>query len=300
MKNTYLKPLFAAFAAALACLSADAETVALWGDGQMQGRSAQADTLNKRNMFNGIKTPALELFLAKSDKPNGLVVIAPGGGYQILAYPHEGVQIAEWLNKCGISAAVLKYRVPDFPAEALADIQRAIRLVRANAKAWNVDPDKIGVMGFSAGANLCARVSTNYGKDAYAPVDDADKLSARPDATCLIYPAYCDRQGFDRRWNNAKFDFDAVIQTLYSPAENLGVDKNTPPVFIAQSLDDKNYINSGIAYFLAAKRAGIKANLHVFEAGGHGYGLAAKSGGLHADWPMLAEKWFAARGFSNK
>ena len=199
MKNTYLKPLFAAFAAALACLSADAETVALWGDGQMQGRSAQADTLNKRNMFNGIKTPALELFLAKSDKPNGLVVIAPGGGYQILAYPHEGVQIAEWLNKCGISAAVLKYRVPDFPAEALADIQRAIRLVRANAKAWNVDPDKIGVMGFSAGANLCARASTNYGKDAYAPVDDADKLSARPDATCLIYPAYCDRQGFDRR-----------------------------------------------------------------------------------------------------
>ena len=108
MKNAYLKPVFAAFATCLACLSADAETIKLWDDGQMQGRSAQADTLNKRNMFNGIKTPTLELFLAKSDKPNGMVVIAPGGGYQILAYPHEGVRIAEWLNKCGISAAVLK------------------------------------------------------------------------------------------------------------------------------------------------------------------------------------------------
>ena len=282
MKNTYLKPLFAAFAAALACLSADAETVALWGDGQMQGRSAQADTLNKRNMLNGIKTPTLELFLAKSDKPNGLVVIAPGGGYQILAYPHEGVQIAEWLNKCGISAAVLKYRVPDFPAEALADIQRAIRLVRANAKSWNVNPDKIGVMGFSAGANLCARASTNYMKDAYAPVDAADKLSARPDATCLIYPAYCSQPEKDRRFKKGGAKDGDSYDVRYKIADWNVVDKDTPPAFITQTQFDP-YADASIAYYLALKEAKVPAQLHMLPVGKHGY-QDKKVFEMYADW----------------
>ena len=201
MKNQYLKLILAGVVAAFVCTSANAQTVDIWGEGQMQGRAAQSDALNERNMFCAVKTPTLELFLAKTDKPTGMVVIAPGGGYQILAYPHEGVQIAQWLNSCGISAAVLKYRVPNFPQEALADIQRAIRLARANAQKWNVKPDKIAVLGFSAGANLCARASTNYTKNAYTPLDETDKLSARPDATFLIYPAYCDQMGNERRWN---------------------------------------------------------------------------------------------------
>ena len=298
MKNLYLKSILAGVVAALTCASANAETLNIWGEGQMQGRAAQADTLNKRNMFNAVKTPTLELFLAKTDKPTGMVVIAPGGGYQILAYPHEGVQIAKWLNECGISAAVLKYRVPDFPQEALADIQRAVRLVRANAQKWNVKPDKIAVLGFSAGANLCARASTNYAKNAYTPVDDIDKLSARPDATFLIYPAYCDQMGNERRWNKGKFTPQADDATLYKLAENLDVNKDTPPVFITQSLDDKNYINAGIAYFLAAKRAGIGANLHVFEKGGHGYGLA--NGKDWGKWTILAEDWLKAKGFKRE
>ena len=298
MKNLYLKSILAGVVAALACASANAKTLNIWGEGQMQGRAAQADTLNKRNMFNAVKTPTLELFLAKTDKPTGMVIIAPGGGYQILAYPHEGVQIAKWLNECGISAAVLKYRVPDFPQEALADIQRAVRLVRANAQKWNVKPDKIAVLGFSAGANLCARASTNYAKNAYTPVDDIDKLSARPDATFLIYPAYCDQMGNERRWNKGKFTPQADDAMLYKLAENLDVNKDTPPVFITQSLDDKNYINAGIAYFLAAKRAGIGANLHVFEKGGPGYGLA--NGKDWGKWTILAEDWLKAKGFKGE
>lgn len=298
MKNQYLKLILAGVVAAFVCTSANAQTVDIWGEGQMQGRAAQSDALNERNMFCAVKTPTLELFLAKTDKPTGMVVIAPGGGYQILAYPHEGVQIAQWLNSCGISAAVLKYRVPNFPQEALADIQRAIRLARANAQKWNVKPDKIAVLGFSAGANLCARASTNYTKNAYTPLDEADKLSARPDATFLIYPAYCDQMGNERRWNKGKFTPQADDATLYKLAENLDVNKDTPPVFITQSLDDKNYINAGIAYFLAAKRAGVGANLHVFEKGGHGYGLA--KGKDWGKWTTLAEDWLKAKGFKGE
>lgn len=278
-------------------------TYNLWPSGRMPGTSAPEYQLNKRKMVSAIKDPTIEIFLVKSDKPTPFVVICPGGGYSILAHSHEGVQIAEWLNSIGVSAGVLRYRVPQNPEGALQDAQRAIKIVRQNADKvdWNVDTKKIGVIGFSAGANLCARISTNYKKLAYDRIDNTDTLSARPDFTMLIYPAYCDEQGNERRWNKTKVDFNADYNKLYQLAKNLPLNKNTPPVFIAQSLDDKNYINAALAYFLAAKRAGVPANLHVFENGGHGYGLAdgRYSGkGIRSAWPKLAEEWMKAKGFA--
>jgi len=306
MKSIFLKSIAAGIIATLSFSSYGAfeKTVPtpIWPSGKMPEKSAQQDTWQGHTV-KSVKTPTLEVYLAKSEKPNGLVVICPGGGYYGLAYDHEGWQIAEWFNKQGISAAILKYRVPNYPDGALMDAQRAIRIVRANAAKWNVNPNKIGILGFSAGANLSARASTNFASNSYSPVDDIDKLSARPDATCLVYPAYCDKQGNDKRWNKKDVDFNADLATLYAAAENLNFTKDMPPVFITQSLYDKNYINSGIAYFLAAKKAGVKANLHVFEDGGHGYGLAKgekHEGKLYPEWAELAEDWFKANGFSDK
>ena len=277
-------------------------TLLVWPDGKMPGTAAESDKWRGTSV-SAVKNPTLELYKINSDAPTPLVIICPGGGYSGLAYDHEGKQVAEWVNKMGMSAAILKYRVPRNPEGAIMDIQRAIRLARANANQWNVKPDKIAVIGFSAGANLCARASTNFLKSSYGNIDEADSQSARPDLTCLIYPAYCDDQGNNTRWNGTKTNFDADLNTLYKLAKNLDVSKESPPVFIAQSLDDKNYINSGLAYFLAAKKAGISANLHVFENGGHGYGLAnapKHSGKTYSSWPELAENWFKSRGFIGK
>ena len=276
----------------------------IWPTGKMPGTSAPEYKLNERKMVSAIKTPTLELFLVKSDKPTAFVIVCPGGGYNILAHSHEGVQIAEWLNSIGVSAGILRYRVPQNPDGALQDIQRTIKIVRQNADKtyWNIDPKKVGVIGFSAGANLCARASTNYKIPTYERIDNMDVLfSARPDFTMLIYPAYCDKQGNDRRWNKAKVDFNADNSVLYKIADNLPIDKKTPPVFIAQSLDDKNYINAALAYFLEAKRNGVPANLHIFESGGHGYGLADgrySSKGIRSAWPKLAEEWMVSRGYA--
>ena len=276
----------------------------IWPTGKMPGTSAPEYKLNERKMVSAIKTPTLELFLVKSDKPTAFVIVCPGGGYNILAHSHEGVQIAEWLNSIGVSAGILRYRVPQNPDGALQDIQRTIKIVRQNADKtyWNIDPKKVGVIGFSAGANLCARASTNYKIPAYERIDNMDvAFSARPDFTMLIYPAYCDKQGNDRRWNKAKVDFNADNSVLYKIADNLPIDKKTPPVFIAQSLDDKNYINAALAYFLEAKRNGVPANLHIFESGGHGYGLADgrySSKGIRSAWPKLAEEWMVSRGYA--
>lgn len=197
------KLLIALSAFAAVSLTLASEKFDLWPEGKMPGKSAAEpesskieDTwIGKKDkvlIIRNVSKPTLEFFKAKSDKPTGLVVVCPGGGYGVIAYGHEGTEIAEWLNSQGVSALVLKYRVPNNPMGALMDAQRAIRTARANAKEWNVDPNKIAVMGFSAGASLSARASTNYAKKLYEPIDNIDGLSARPDGTILIYPAYCD------------------------------------------------------------------------------------------------------------
>jgi len=224
--------------------------------------------------YSEITNPAIEVWKADPSNSNGAgVIVCPGGGYNILAYDKEGTEVAAWLNKLGYSAFVLQYRVPNKKDGALQDIQRAIRIVRGNVNQWNLNPEKLGVMGFSAGGSLSARASVLFNKKTYLPVDKADSLSCRPSFTILIYPAYLD-QGPDK--------------TL---TPELQINKEVPQMFIFQTADD-TYGNSALVMATALRNAKIPVELHLLPAGGHGYGL--RPGNTAAEtWPVLAENWLA-------
>jgi len=222
-----------------------------------------------------VTDPAVEIFLPEKSARNGAAfIICPGGGYHILAYDLEGTEIAAWLNKIGFAAFVLQYRVPDKKDGALQDVQRAIRVIRGNAAKYAIDPEKIGVMGFSAGGSLTARASTLFNKKTYSPVDKDDSLSCRPSFAMLIYPAYLD-QGPE-----------------LSLTPELKLSNEVPPMFIFQTADDQ-YGNSAIVMAQAMRNAKLPVELHLLPAGGHGYGL--RSGKRAAEtWPSLAEKWLGS------
>ena len=301
MNTKFLKKSAAVFFAAVFACAAFAdkaeikkETINIWPKGQMAGMDADKVSAKKTT-----ETPRLSLYLPKTDKKTGFMIICPGGGYGGLASGHEGTEIAEWLADEEIPCAILHYRVPNMPNGALMDIQRAIKLVRSNAEKWNIDPNKIAIMGFSAGANLCARASTQFDTQTYTPVDAADSMSSRPDFTGLIYPAYCDKPGNDKRWKNKDLlPADTDYGTLYALAENLNITKNTPPAIIIQTQDDY-YANAAIAYYLALKKNGVPANLFMFDKGGHGYGLRNKTDFV-GEWKDLFEKWLELNRFDGE
>jgi acetyl esterase/lipase len=222
--------------------------------------------------FDEVTNPAIEVSLPDKAINNGsAVIVCPGGGYNILAYDLEGTEIAGWLNRLGFTAFVLQYRIPDKKGGALQDVQRAMRIVRNNPQKWNIDPEKIGVMGFSAGGSLSARASTLFNKKTYPPVDKSDSLSCRPSFTMLIYPAYLDQ---------------GPGLTL---TPELELSKDVPPVFIFQTADD-TYGNSALVMAGALRNAKLPVELHFLSTGGHGYGL--RPGKVAAEtWPLLAEKW---------
>ena len=222
--------------------------------------------------FSEVTNPALEVFLPKPGTNNqSAVIVCPGGGYQILAYDLEGTEIAAWLNKMGFTAFVLQYRIPNKKDGALQDAQRAMRVVRDNCKKWNLNPDRIGIMGFSAGGSLSARTSVLFNKKTYSPIDKSDSLSCRPSFTMLIYPAYLD-QGPN-----------------LSLTPELELNKNVPPIFIFQTADDP-YGNSALVMASALRNARLPVELHLLPEGGHGYGV--RPGKIAATtWPVLAEQW---------
>jgi len=222
--------------------------------------------------FDEVTNPAIEVSLPDKAINNGsAVIVCPGGGYNILAYDLEGTEIAGWLNRLGFTAFVLQYRIPDKKGGALQDVQRAMRIVRNNQQKWNIDPEKIGVMGFSAGGSLSARASTLFNKKTYPPVDKSDSLSCRPSFTMLIYPAYLDQ---------------GPNLTL---TPELELSKDVPPIFIFQTADDP-YGNSALVMAAALRNAKLPVELHILSTGGHGYGL--RPGKVAAEtWPLLAEKW---------
>jgi len=222
--------------------------------------------------YSEVTDPAIEVWLPDPAIRNGAsVVICPGGGYQILAYDLEGTEIAAWLNKLGYTAFVLQYRIPNKKEGALQDVQRALRVVRQNSSKWHLDPEKAGVMGFSAGGSLSARAGTLFMKKTYSPVDKADSLSCKPSFAMLIYPAYLDEG------------------TNHTVTPELEISSNVPPVFIFQTSDDP-YGNSALVMAGALRYAKVPVELHLLAEGGHGYGL--RPGKTAAEtWPLLAEKW---------
>jgi len=254
------------------------DTIHIWPGlvpGENGAKHAAVQTSNTSGnviRLTDVSDPAFVVFRPEASANNGVgIIVCPGGGYSILAIDKEGYEVAEWLNKLGFTAFVLQYRVPNKPTEALYDIQRAMRMIRHKAADWGLSPAKLGVMGFSAGGSLSARVGTRYAVPSYAGVDQIDAVSCRPDFALLIYPAYLDKG--EKR----------------SLTPELLVDGKTPPMFVFATADD-THGNSSLVMATALRDNKIPVELHLLPVGGHGYGL--RQGNIAAEtWPQLAENW---------
>jgi len=261
----------------LSAASGEQQVVKIWPEGKIPLKTSDSPEKSLPANDNiirltDINVPSLTVYPAEdTGKPNAAVMICPGGGYSILAWDLEGTEIAAWLNKLGISAFVLKYRVPNNRDASLCDAQRAMGLIRAKAQAFNIDSKRLGIMGFSAGAHLSVRTSTNFEKRFYESVDEADAQPCRPDFALIIYPAYLFTAG-------------------YKMAPELPVTEKTPPTFLIQAEDDGPYVDSSLAYYVALKAAKVPAELHLFPAGGHGYGIRKHNKPTDA-WPESAADW---------
>lgn len=217
------------------------------------------------------------------------VVICPGGGYNLLAWQHEGVELAEWFNSLGVTAFILKYRVPrripdNIHWEPMQDVQRAIRLVRHHSEKYQIDQNRVGVLGFSAGGHLTVMSGVQYNTKCYEAMDDADKLSARPDFICPIYAAYL---------------ADGYRDNVAELGELVTVTKETPPTFMAVTWDDKFRGAQSALLFAKLKEHGVQAELHAYSKGGHGYGIRASSNAV-SNWNSHLASWLESSGFLNQ
>jgi acetyl esterase/lipase len=233
-----------------------------------------------------VSHPTFTVYPAPAGNNTGTaVVVLPGGGYSILAITHEGEDVCKWLNTIGVTGVLLKYRVPrreglEMHHAPLQDVQRTISLVRKRAGEWKIDPDRIGVLGFSAGGHLAAKALTSADEPRTYPVkEEIDSVSCRPNFGVLVYPAYL----------QSETDPNAV-----NPG--IKVTKDTPPVFMVIAHDDSRFSPGNALFYLALQRAGVSAELHIFARGGHGFGMK-KIGEEVENWPALAGNWMRAMGF---
>ena len=250
----------------------------------------------------------MELYLPTGSHATGTgVIVCPGGGYTILAWDKEGTRIAEWLNSIGVAAFVLKYRLPHWESEdcrdkvALLDAQRAIRLVRSKAEEWQLEPDRIGIMGFSAGGHLASTVSTHFDYGNPNASNPVDRFSCRPDFSILMYPVVTmdtvyGHTGSRRNLIGENAD-DQAIQH-FSNAQQITAE--TPPALLIHADDDRGVLaENSVEYYLGLRKFGIPAALHIYEDGGHGFGLAEDYGSV-SGWPKVAEEWMGQRGYLSK
>lgn len=232
-----------------------------------------------------VSKPELHVFRPKQESSDTAVVICPGGGYTILAWDLEGTEIAQWLQGMGVTAVVLKYRVPTRTSETkwlapVQDIQRSISLVRSGA-IDGVAPKRVGVLGFSAGGNASARVAT-ADKRHYEAIDDIDRASAMPDFAVLVYPA----------WLVTEKDPLKLIDDLH-------VNEKSPPMFFAHAADDRIDCMSSVTLFNELKQNGVACSLHIFASGGHGFG-GRTTGKLSDGWRDLCTTWMTNQGWLKK
>lgn len=236
--------------------------------------------------LGNVTVPTFTLYLAPKSKNTGAaVVVFPGGAYRILAIDLEGTEVCDWLNSIGVNCLLVKYRVPGsgpFPksSAALQDAQRALGMAREHAADWGIDPHRIGVLGFSAGAHLAAALSTHYDQRLYPHIDAADDQSCKPDFALVIYPGYLALAD-----KNMAFNPDIPVTAA------------TPPTFLLQAEDDPVHVENVTQYFLALKNAGVPAELHVYTKGGHGYGLRPTDLPI-THWPDLATTWLKTIGMA--
>jgi endo-1,4-beta-xylanase len=261
-------------------MAAEPPAILLWpggapgSEGQTAEEAVETTRSGERNITQ-VHKPSVIPYLPAAGKGNGAaIVIAPGGGHSKLCIDHEGHNLARWLAERGTAAIVLKYRLSrekDSPytleGHAVSDMQRAIRLVRSRAKEWNIDPTKVGALGFSAGGELAFMAAMQAGQGDSTAADEIDRHSARPDFQCLIYPGKSGR---------------------------IAVAKDMPQAFIVCGYGDRQDIAHGMAeVYLKFKDAGVPAELHIYAAAGHGFGVRDSTRGAVAHWPARLEEWLA-------
>jgi len=240
--------------------------------------------------IDNVSQPTMTVYSPKRKNTGVAVVVFPGGGYRVLAIDLQGTEICDWLTSKGITAVLLKYRVPTprlgpyrESALALEDAQRTVGLVRFHAAEWHIDPHKIGVIGFSAGGHMVTAISTHFDKRSYAAVDAADKESCRPDFAIALYPGHLSN-------DDKNFELNP----------NVPVTSNTPPTFLLQAEDDPvNSVNNSLVYYIALKNAGIPVEMHLYAQGGHAFGVRRTKFPI-TNWPNLVETWLGTIGMTSK
>ncbi len=290
--------------AALLTLPATAQWVNLWPSDAPGAKPVPAGTeiRNSSGGFTDIEVPQYQVYQPEKSKANGAaIVIFPGGGYGGLAAAHEGHDYANWLTERGFVGVVVKYRVTrraelgyQFPVPFL-DARRAIRTVRIRAAEWGIDPKKVGVMGSSAGGHLASLCTTRFadtfpeeGKDA------TDKESCRPDFSILIYPVISmDDKLAHGGSKKSLLGENPSAEKIEKYSTQNAVTKETPPVFLLTTADDMVDCRNSLEFAAACKAKGVPVSLHLFESGGHGYGLKGK--GDLAIWPTLLDQWLTTR-----
>jgi acetyl esterase/lipase len=244
--------------------------------------------------------PAITVYLPRTVAANtAAVIVAPGGGYQQLASNHEGRQVANYLNSLGIAAFVLRYRLgPRYhhPIE-LGDAQRAIRMLRSHASEWKLDPTRIGFMGFSAGGHLAVTASTYFDAGKPNAPDVIDRAGSRPDFVVLGYPVVSLTEPWTHQGSkNNLLGNNPDPELAKSLSGEVAVKKNTPPTFIFQTNADTTVpAENSVYYYLALRKAGVPAEMHIFEKGPHGVGLANDDAAL-SEWSKLLANWLRIRG----
>ena len=298
--TTYFLSLFIAYA--------QKDIVPLYPEGVKCGNDLPAVTEydGTGRIFRKVVNPEIWYYPTSIKKRNKTaVLVIPGGGYQGLWFDHEGVKVANWLNRLGITAFVLKHRVPHWESEdcrskvALSDAQRAMRIIRSNSKKWDVNPNKIGVLGFSAGGHLASTLSTHHDNGLDLSEVEIDKTSSRPDFSVLVYPVIT-MQDTHYTHNGTKENLlgnkpSKDFKDYFS--NELQVKEDTPPAILIHTNEDVGVPpENSINYYLALRKFNIPSALHIWEGGTHGLGLANNYDGSFKNWPNTVKNWMVERG----
>ena len=254
--------------------------------------------------INDITVPTLTVIKPKKKTSDASVIVCPGGGYAILAWDHEGTSIGEWFASKGVTAFVLKYRLPqdelfdNAEIRPLQDAQQSIRYIRQNADKYGVSPNKIGIMGFSAGGHLAATTSTHF----YDQVGEIanPQISVRPDFTILMYPvvSFSDKIGHMGSRDNL-IGKNPPVNKIELYSNELQVKKDTPPAFLVHAFDDWVHVDNSLNYYKALRKNGVASEMHLYDRGGHGFSMKKTNKGPVASWPARLEEWMRLNGFMN-
>lgn len=260
------------------------------------------ESSNSQNFNINVTEPTLGIYLPSKEIANGTaVIICPGGGYHGLVMKNEGWEIAENMNKLGVAAFVLKYRLPsdltmkDKSIGPLQDAQRAIQMVRERASDWNVDPHKVGIMGFSAGGHLASTVETHFNT---SYTENSKGINLRPDFAILVYPVISFSDSLTHLGSrNALIGKNPSAENIKLFSNELQVTPETPPTFLIQAEDDKTVsVKNSIVFFLALLQNHVPAGLHIFPTGGHGFPLEP----AHSNWFNYCASWLKENGWLKK